>query len=342
MAETVLVTGASGFIALHCIQQLLAAGYNVHGTVRSLKREPEVRGAMANVAADADDRLSFRVADLTSDAGWDDAMEGCDYLLHVASPFPSRPPKHEDDLIVPARDGALRALKAAARSGVKRAVMTSSMAAIAYGHKYDPDRVFDENDWSDLKGKGVGAYEKSKTIAERAAWDFIASPEANGLQLATVNPGLVLGPILTKDASTSVEVIRQIMSRAMPAIPRIGFTCVDVRDVASAHVSAMTHPEAAGLRFACGAECVWMRDVALILDKHFAERGYKIPTAALPDFVPRVMSIFNPSLRLVTANLGERRNMSNKRLKDMFGWAPRGVEEMTVASGESLIGFGVV
>jgi len=244
MTSTVLVSGATGFVGLHTVIQLLQNGHTVRGTLRSPKRETEVRESVAR-HVDAGDRLSLHQCDLLSDDGWDEAISGCDYVLHVASPFIIGAPKHEDELIIPARDGALRVLKAAAKAGVKRTVMTSSVAAVSAGHDRDTTHIFTEDDWSNTDSSEIGAYEKSKTIAERAAWDFVKSDGA-GMELAVINPGAILGPILNADSGTSGEIVRQLMVRAMPACPRVGFSCVDVRDVAGAHLAAMTTPDAAG------------------------------------------------------------------------------------------------
>jgi len=339
--KTVLVSGASGFIALHCVTQLLAQGYQVRGTLRSAKREGEVRTAIKNAGCD-DSNFSITLADLTRDEGWAEAVAGCDYVLHVASPFPAVQPKDENELIIPARDGAVRVLKAAAKAGVKRVVLTSSVASISAGHDKSTGRVFNEEDWSDLDGPNVSAYEKSKTIAERAAWDFMATPEAGDMELSVINPGAVLGPILSPDSGTSVEIVRQLMARAMPACPRIGFPVVDVRDVAAAHITAMTEPGAAGRRYVCTLPQVWFVDVASILDQRFGPEGFKIPTGQMPDFIPRLMSIFNPVLRTITPSLGVERKLDNARIHDELNWSPHSVEEMVVASGESLITHGVI
>ena len=245
--STVLVTGGSGFIGSHCIIQLLAAGHTVRTTVRNLKREADVRAMLKAGGADAGERVSFVAADLENDAGWREAVAGCDFVLHVASPFPLGVPKHEDDLIVPAREGALRVLRAARDGGVKRVVMTSSFAAIGYGHPPRPT-PFDERDWTNLDGRDVGAYPKSKTIAERAAWDFIAR-EGGGLELSVVNPVAVFGPVLGPDFSTSIILTQRLLDGALPGLPRLHFGVVDVRDVADLHLRAMTHPAAKGERF---------------------------------------------------------------------------------------------
>jgi dihydroflavonol-4-reductase len=246
--ESVLVTGGSGFIGSYCILDLLRAGYRVRTTVRSPEREATVRELLG---AETAEELSFATADLTADAGWADAVSGCDFVLHVASPFPLGPPKHEDDLIVPAREGALRVLAAARDARVKRVVMTSSFAAIGYGVPL-PDRPFTEEDWSNPDGEGVSAYAKSKTLAERAAWDFITG-EGSGLELSVVNPTGVMGPVLGSDFSTSIQLIKRLIDGAMPGLPQVSFGIVDVRDVADLHRRAMTEPAAAGERFLAAA-----------------------------------------------------------------------------------------
>jgi nucleoside-diphosphate-sugar epimerase len=337
---TVLVTGASGFIALHCILQLLEHGYRARGTLRTPTREPALRNALAK-HVDAADRLEFVTADLTRDEGWLDAVRGCTYVLHVASPLPREVPKHEDDLIVPARDGALRVLRAASEAGVKRVVMTSSLAAVCYGHVRDGSRVFDENDWS--LTEGIGAYEKSKTIAERAAWDFVGGlPPERRPELVVINPGIVFGPILTDDWGTSGEVVRKLMRREFPGVPRLGWAPVDVRDVASAHLAAMTSPAAAGKRFCCAIEHAWMSDIAAVLNAHFADRGYRIPTRRLPSFLMRVVALFDKTARVALGDLDKRQDVSSARIRQTFGWKPRSLEEMVVSMGESMIEQGVV
>jgi nucleoside-diphosphate-sugar epimerase len=337
---TVLVSGATGFVGLHTVIQLLQAGHTVRGTLRSPEREAEVRESVAR-HVDANDRLSLHQCDLLSDEGWGEAISGCDYVLHVASPFPIMTPKHEDELITPARDGALRVLKAAAKAGVKRTVLTSSVAAVSAGHDRDAMHIFDENDWSNTDSPQIGAYEKSKTIAERTAWDFVKSDGA-GMELAVINPGAILGPILNSDSGTSGEIVRQLMLRAMPACPRIGFSCVDVRDVAAAHLAAMTAPDAAGKRFVCAIEFAWFSDIAKILDERFRKDGYKIPTGELPNWVPRVMQYFNPSLKTIIPSLGKRRDYNNAQIKSVLDWKPRSLKEMSVSMAESMIEFGVV
>jgi len=337
---TVLVTGASGFIGLHCVRELLQNGYRVRGTVLSLDREPRLRAALAKHVDTSN--LELVTADLMSDVGWADAMRGCRYVWHVASPVPNAPPKHEDDLIIPARDGTLRVLRAASEAGVERVVLTSSIAAVCEGYPRDPSRVFNEDDWSHLEGD-VSPYDKSKTLAERAAWDFMAGLAGDhALELATINPGLVLGPVLEEDYGVSAEAIRKLMRREYPGCPRLGWPTVDVRDVASAHLAAMTTPEANGQRFCCCVDFVWMKDMAAILTEHFGDRGYKIPTRTLPDFVVRIAGLFDKVTRVVAPRLGLELHVSNEHIKRVLGWQPRGTEEMVVATGESLIEQGLV
>lgn len=241
--SVVLVTGGSGFVGSHTVIQLLAAGHSVRTTVRSTKREPDVRGMLAAAGCEPGDRLSFHVADLEKDDGWAEATAGCDYVHHIASPFPAGEPKHEDELIVPAREGALRALRAARDAKVKRVVLTSSFAAIGYGN--DPGRPYTEEDWTDPADPRVLAYPRSKTIAERSAWDFIAR-EGEGLELAVVNPVGIFGPVLGADFATSILLLQRMLNGKIPGCPRLWFGAVDVRDVAGLHLLAMTHPEARG------------------------------------------------------------------------------------------------
>ncbi|MEM9489106.1 MAG: aldehyde reductase [Myxococcota bacterium] len=338
---TVLLTGASGFVGMHCIVQLLDAGYRVRGTLRTMSRADEVRKAIAR-QTEHTDRLDFVRANLLQDEGWSEAADGCTYVMHVASPLPRKPPKHEDELIVPARDGALRVLEAAIAAGVKRVVMTSSVAAILYGHVRDGSKIFDEDDWSLLNDE-LGAYEKSKTIAERAAWDRMTDgDEPVTTELVTINPGLVLGPVLNDDFATSGEVVRKLMKRELPGCPDMHWPVVDVRDVAAAHLAAMTAPAAAGRRFACTNGSTTMHEIAQILDRHFAERGYRIPTRKLPNWLVRLAAIFDKTTRLIVPDLGKRQDVSNTRIIETLDWQPRSVEEMVVSMGESMIEHGVV
>ena len=334
--ESVLVTGGSGFIGSYCILDLLRAGHLVRTTVRSPDREATVRELLGAESADA---LSFATADLTSDAGWGEAVSGCDYVLHVASPFPLGPPKHEDDLIVPAREGALRVLAAARDAQVKRVVMTSSFAAIGYGRPTG-DTPFAEDDWTNPDGDGVSAYAKSKTLAERAAWDFIER-EGGGLELSVVNPVGVFGPVLGSDFSTSLQLVKRLLDGAMPGLPRVAFGIVDVRDVADLHVRAMTDPAAAGERFlAVAGEFMTVAEIAALLRERMGADARKVPTRMLPNWLVRVVSLFDSSVRQITPELGKVKQASNAKAKRELGWAPRSNEEAIVASAESLLRVG--
>ena len=336
----VLVTGASGFIGLHCVLALLEAGYRVRGTLRTPERAESLRRAL-RAFTEPGDRLEFASADLMDDAGWDEATRGCRFVLHVASPLPMAPPKDENELIRPAREGTLRVLRAAAAAGVERVVVTSSLAAVLYGHDRSGDRVFDENDWS-IPEK-CQPYEKSKTLAERAAWDFVESlPADRRLELVAINPGLVLGPVLERDTGTSGEAVRKLMAREFPGCPNFGWAAVDVRDVAAAHVAALETPAAAGQRFCCATDHAWMRDIAEILDRNFRDRGYKVPTRSIPDFLVKAIALFDKTTRVVVHELGQHQYIDNRKIVDVLGWKPRSLEEMVVDMGNSMIEQGAV
>jgi nucleoside-diphosphate-sugar epimerase len=339
--STILVTGGSGFIGSHCILQLLAAGHVVRTTVRNLKREGDVRAMLKEGGAEAGDRLSFIAADLEKDAGWPEAVAGCEYVLHVASPFPMSLPKHENELIVPAREGALRVLRSAGDAKVKRVVLTSSFAAIGYGHE-PQNRPFNETDWTDLSGEGLTAYVKSKTIAERAAWDFIAR-EGGGLELSVVNPVGVFGPVLGPDYSTSILIVQRMMDGAMPGLPRLYFGVVDVRDVADLHIRAMTHPAAKGERFlAVAGDFMSMLDIAKVLKARMAAWAERVPTRELPNWMVRLAALRDPAVKQITPELGKKKNATNEKARRVLGWTPRSNEEAIVATAESLVRLGLV
>src|ERR1700722_7448377 len=337
----VLVTGGSGFIASHTILQLLTAGHSVRTTVRDLKRESEVRAMLKQGGVQAGDRLSFIAADLQNDAGWASAVENCDHVLHVASPFPAYVPKQEDELIVPAREGALRVLRAARDARVKRVVLTSSFAAIGYGHP-PQSAPFNETHWSDTTGSGVTAYVKSKTLAERAAWDFIAR-EGGALELSVVNPVAVFGPVLGPDYSTSVLLIQRLMDGAMPGCPRLSFGVVDVRDVADLHLRSMTNPAAKGARFlAVAGDFMTIQQIALVLKARMGAAAARVPPRVLPDWLLRVASLFDKSLGQIVPELGKFKNATNEKAKRVLGWAPRSNEDSIVATAESLVRLGLL
>ena len=341
--STVLVTGGSGFVGSHCIVHLLAAGHQVRTTVRNLKREPEVREMLmeGGVKDGAGDRLSFFAADLENDAGWSEAIAGCDYVLHVASPFPSTVPRHEDELIIPAREGALRVLRALRDAQVKRVVLTSSFAAIGYGHP-EQTKPFDETNWTNPNGDDVLPYTKSKTIAERAAWDFIAK-EGGTLELSVVNPVGVFGPVLGPDFSTSILLVQRLMDGAVPGLPRLHFGAVDVRDVADLHLRAMTDPAAKGERFlALAGDFLSMLDIANVLKSRLGEAAKRVPTRQLPDFMVRLAAMGDPAVKQILPELGKTKNGTNAKAKRVLGWAPRSAEDSIVATAESLMRLGLL
>jgi len=339
--STILVTGGTGFIGSHSILQLLAAGHRVRTTVRNLKREGDVRAMLKEGAADPGDRLSFIAADLENDAGWAEAVAGCEYVLHVASPFPQTVPKHEDELIVPAREGALRVLHASRDAGVKRVVLTSSFAAIGYGQK--PQATpFDETSWTDPNGDDVLPYVKSKTLSERAAWDFIAK-EGGGLELSVVNPVGVFGPVLGPDYSTSILLVQRMMDGALPGCPQIYFGAVDVRDVADLHIRAMTSPAAKGERFlAVAGDFMSLLDIAKVLKNRMGASAKRVPTRQLPNWLVRLAALRDPAVKQILPELGKRKNGTNEKARRVLGWAPRSNEESIVATAESLVRLGLL
>lgn len=338
---TVLVTGGSGFIGGHAIVQLLAAGHKVRTTVRNLKREGDVRALLKTGGAEPGDRLSFVAADLEKDDGWNEAVQGCDYVLHIASPFPPAVPRHEDELIIPARDGALRVLRAAREAGVKRVVLTSSFAAIGYGHKQRKE-PFDETSWTNFRGRDVTAYVKSKTIAERAAWDFI-DKEGGGLELSVVNPVGVFGPVLGPDFSTSIVLIQRLMDGALPGCPRLAYGVVDVRDVVDLHLRAMTHPAAKGERFiAMSGDSMWIKEMAETLKARLGDKAKRAPTHELPNWLVRAVSIFDPEVRQIVPELGKYKNATNEKARRMLEWSPLSREDAIVATAQSLLQLGLL
>ena len=336
---TVLVTGGSGFIGSHALLQLLATGHEVRTTIRSLQREAGLRALLRANAAD-DARLHCFVTDLTQDAGWTDAVAGCDFVLHIASPFPAGIPKHEDELIVPARDGALRVLRAARDTGVKRVVLTSSFAAIGYGHP-EQQEPFDETRWSRLDD-GLAPYTKSKTLAERAAWDFIAR-EGGGLELAVVNPVGVFGPVLGADYATSIQLVQRLMTGSMPGCPRLHFGVVDVRDVVDLHLRAMTHPAAKGERFlAVAGDFMRVQEMALALKSRLGTAARKVPTRELPDWLVKLVAMFDPTVRQIVPDLGKYKNATAAKAQRVLGWSPRSNQDALMATAESLLRLGLL
>ena len=298
MTDRVLLTGVSGSLGGHVALQLLNAGYTVRGSVRNLSRADKVRKTLAEAGADIS-RLEFVALDLLDDKGWREAAEGCRYLQHTASPFVLEIPKDKMELIRPAVQGTERALNAANAAGIERVVLTSSMAAIAYGHDKGRTTPFTADDWTDLNGRGVNAYQESKTLAERRAWDIMSAAGRRDA-LATINPSGIFGPLLDEDPGTSAILVRRLLNGSVPAAPRIPITAIDVRDVAAAHVAAMTTPDAGGRRYPMGESTLFFFEVANILRQAYP--GYRIPRWQMPDWAVRLYGLID---RDVGDNLGE-------------------------------------
>ncbi len=336
MAHTVLVSGGSGYIAGFLIRQLVAEGWTVHTTVRGLAREAAVRELLQVDPA----RLKFFAADLNADAGWAEAMAGCSHVAHVASPLPAGVPRDANELIVPARDGALRALRAAKAAGVKRFVMTSSVAAIAYGRGPGVHH-FTEADWTDLSQPGITPYIQSKTVAERAARDWM-DREGGAMEFVSICPSVVLGPVWSRDYSASVMVVRKLLDGSLAACPDIGFGVVDVRDVADLHVRALTAPGLAGERFIASGRFMKLREVAAVLRAQLGADARKVTTRHVPDWLVRVAARFNPLARAVVGELGSVRNQSAAHAQAVLGWQTRPVEQSIVDTARSLLALGIV
>lgn len=341
--ETVLVTGGSGFIATHCIIQLAAAGYNIKATVRDLSRTERLNqiiseGLKAQNISEFSP-VTWQQATLTEDEGWNAAVADCDFVLHVASPVAMEMPKNENELITPAVEGTKRVLKAAAQAGVKRIVVTSSVAAILYGT--EKVEQFTEADWTDVDHKSTNAYAKSKTYAEKAAWEFIEN-DNSGMELACVNPSLVLGPILEEDFGTSVGMIVEIMSGKYPLVPDMEFGVVDVRDVAALEILAMTHPEAAGKRFICSESSMKLKDQTDFLKELLPEYRKKMPKGIAPSWLIKILAIFQPALKSAASEVGKNRELDSSRARNLLGWQPRPAKEALQAAAESVVKFGLV
>ena len=337
MTKSVLLTGASGYIAKHIALQLLEAGYHVRGTVRSLSRGAEVTEAVRPHLSDPsslEDRLTFVALDLSSDDGWDAAMEGMDVLMHTASPFPITQPKDADDLIRPAVDGTLRALRAAHKAGIGRAIVTSSVAAISGTDLPPEDVAFDETNWTDPEDDRVVAYSKSKTYAEMAAWDFVRD-EAPDIALTCINPALVVGTPLDRNYGTSIEVVERTMRGKDPMVPDIGFGVVDVRDVAALHVTVIDRPDTHGQRIMAVENYMTFQEIAKALKAAFPDR--RIPTRVAPHLLIRLLAIFDPAIRSILPSLGRREKFDNARAKSTLGRGLYRGEQAIVATGQYLV-----
>ena len=328
MAGTVLVTGGTGFVGGWTIVALLKRGYSVRATIRSAAREADVRAAVAP-QVDAGDRLSFAVADLTADAGWDAAAAGCAAVLHIASPLGEGP-----EVVAAARDGTLRVLRAAVAAGAPRVVMTSSTAACTPAKPLK--RAIDESDWADPDQPGLSEYRKSKVLAERAAWDFMAGQA--GTTLTTILPGAIFGPVLNRDQLGSVGIIDRLLKGQPPALPRLGFNIVDVRDLAELHVNAMETAAAAGQRFIAMGAALWYADVARVLRERLGPAAARVPTANMPDLVARGLAAVNPQMKSLLPLLGRTQAFSSDKARTVLGFAPRPPEDTVADCGASLVG----
>lgn len=349
-ARPVLVTGGSGYIAGFLIQRLLAEGCTVHTTVRSRSREASLRAllqahAAAGAPAAAGERLRVFEADLTADAGWAEAAAGCGLVAHLASPLPRGVPKNADELIVPARDGARRALRAARDAGAQRVVMTSSVAAVAYGHGRDGhgsgERRYTEADWTQLSQPGLTPYIRSKTIAERAARDWVAA-EGGGLELCTINPSVVLGPVWSGDYSASVVLVKMLLDGRVRACPDIGFGIVDVRDVADLHWRALVTPGLAGERFIASGRFMKMIEVAGVLRAALGPQAARVPTRTVADWLMRLAAPFSSVARAVATELGTVRHHDASHARERLGWQTRAVEDSILDCARSLLEQGLL
>lgn len=340
--ERVLVTGGSGFIAGHCILQLLDAGYDVRATVRSLGRADSVRAILTDAGMTRADALTFVAADLLHDEGWAEAVDGVDAVLHVASPVQPGHVENEDDLIVPAREGTLRVLRAAADVGVQRVVLTSAFHAVSWGHPHD-EHVFTEADWTVLDGPGTDAYGRSKTLAERAAWDFVAA-DGVATELVTMLPVAVMGAVMGSDISGSNHIVQTMLTGGMPAAPHIFIPIVDVRDVAAAHVAALAVPEAAGERFLLSnGPAIEMPEIAAtIRDAVGPSAGAKVPTRTVPNAVVRAGAIARPEFRAIVPDLGYAKRTTNEKARRVLGWEPRDAHEAIREAATSMVAKGLV
>ena len=343
-ADLVLVTGASGFIATHIVEQLLEAGYRVRGTVRSTKNEEKMK-PLYELCPEANERLEFVKADLSNEKCWPEAVKDCTYVIHTASPFPVEAPKHEDDLIKPAVEGTISVIKAAQETGtVKRVVLTSSCEAVYHCDAVTGEKPLTEENWSDVKHHTMYPYGKSKTLAERAAWDFIEGiKEAKKIELAVINPSMVLGgPILCTGNTSSMAMPRMLLNKEMPLLPNVGFGVCDVHDVAKAHVKAMKLPEAAGHRHIVDSGFMWFKDMADVIEKEFKPQGYNIPKTVAWNFLIKITALFDATAKTLVPLLGVRQMFDNSRLKNVLGITPYPVEQSVIEICYSLIETGRV
>lgn len=335
--DRVLLTGISGFLGGHVALALLKAGYSVRGSLRNLGKAEAVRDTLRRAGADIS-RLEFVELDLMSDKGWDEAMQGVRYLQHTASPFVIDLPEDKMELIRPAVEGTERALNAALRAGVERIVLTSSMAAIAYGHDKDRTTPFTDKDWTDLDGRGVNAYIESKTLAEKRAWEIMraAGREAD---LTTINPSAILGPLLDKDPGTSALMVKRLLDGSVPALPRIPFVIVDVRDIAEAHVKAMTGEAARGRRYPMGERSMLMAEIADVVRK--AATGRRVPRLKMPDWAVRLYALFDRDVRGILNELGVLKKLDSSGAVALLGRPLLAADRAIAETTRSLIEQGI-
>ena len=336
----VLLTGITGFVGSHTAIQLLEKGYQVIGTLRDMKRANSIRKIIAQHTSETDN-LSFAEADIKDEQVWQKLMVDIDYVQHIASPFPKIMPRDENELIIPARQGNINILSAASASGVKRVVITSSTAAVAYGQtKERRRRTFDETDWTDLeRGNDIAPYFKSKTLAEKAAWDFMKN-DHSGLELSVVCPGLILGPLLEEDFNASANVVIKLLDGSMPAVPQIGFDMVDVRSIASLLILAMEQPQAGNQRYIGSSGFITFTEIAGILKKAYPKM--KIPSLKLPNFMVHILSLFDATLKPILLDLGTERKMNNSKAINDLGWKPIKPEVAVLSCAASILQLGIV
>lgn len=339
--EMVLVTGGSGFVAIHCIEQLLSKNYRVRATLRSLEKKHEVLQMLQVAGIHCFENLSFIETDLERDLNWENATKDCTYVLHVASPIYLRIPKHEEDMIRPAVDGTLRVLRAARNTGVKRVVMTSNFGAVGYSHS-DTNTLITEECWTDPNEKGLSVYNKSKVLAEKAAWDFMHR-EGGELELAVINPMAIFGPSYGPALSSGFELLKRVLDGSLRRIPNITLGIVDVRDVADLHMRAMTNPDAEGERFlALAGNILSLPEIASLLKTRFPAISTNVSTKKVPDWIIKVAGLFNPVARNIAPMLSRYREASNEKAKRLLGWKPRTNEEAILATAQSLVKFGAI
>ncbi|XP_076347262.1 uncharacterized protein LOC143245150 isoform X2 [Tachypleus tridentatus] len=339
----VLVTGATGFVSTHVIKLLQGEGYKVRGTVRNLKDEDKVK-SIRELCPDAQHPIELVEADLMKDEGWNEAVKDCSYVIHIASPVPSSPPINDNDILQPIVEGTKRVLQACTDAGtIKRVVLTSSTFAVHGETTVEEEKVYSESDWTDTDSTSLDCYSKSKTLGEKGAWDFIKElPDDKKFDLTVINPGLILGPVLSSTVNSSNEIIKKLLERGIPMVPRINLSICDVRDVAQAHLKAMTTPSAGGQRHIISTQNVWLKDIALILCKEFKPQGYRIPTMNAPYFALWLNSFIDKSIRPVLPRIGKEYKFDNTRMKEVLEINPLDLTQTIVDTAYSLIENGIV